>query len=115
MKRTLLGTSAAALLALAAVGCDVDVKDKGALPDVDVDVKEGRMPDVDVRGPDVDVKTKDATVKVPDVDVKSKEVTVKVPDVDVKSKDVTVKVPDVNVRIPKENENEDAPKDAEER
>ena len=91
MKRALLKTCAAAILAVAAGGCDVDVKDKGELPDVNVDVKAGRLPDVDVRGPDVDLKTKETTVKVPDIDVKSK--------------DVTVKVPDVDVRIPKENDN----------
>jgi len=70
-------------------GCDVDVKDKGELPRVDV--KGGRMPDVDVRGPEVDVKLKKETVTVPDIDVKTKQTTVTVPEVDVK--------------IPKENEN----------
>lgn len=55
-----------AVTALAA--CDVDVKDKGELPDVDV--KEGRAPDVDVTGPDVDVNREQKTITVPDVDVK---------------------------------------------
>lgn len=54
-----------AVTALAA--CDVDVKDKGEMPDVDV--KEGRAPDVDVTGPDVDVNREQKTITVPDVDV----------------------------------------------
>lgn len=56
-----------ATLGLLLAGCDVDVKDEGKMPDVDV--KEGRMPDVDVTGPDVDVETKEKTITVPDVDV----------------------------------------------
>ena len=94
MKRILLGISAAALVAIGTVGCDVDVKDKGKVPNVDVNVEPGRAPDLDVRGPDVDVKTKETTVKVPDVDISTKE--------------KTIKVPDVDVRIPKENDNEPA-------
>ena len=90
-----LKVGAAALLAITAAGCDVDVADKGKLPKVNVDVEPGRVPDVDVHGPDIDVKMKDKTVKVPDVDVKTK--------------DVNVKVPDVDVRIPRENDNEPAP------
>lgn len=34
--------------------CDVDVEDKGKLPEVNVE--PGRAPDVDVRGPDVNVE-----------------------------------------------------------
>lgn len=34
--------------------CDVDVEDKGKMPEVNVE--PGRAPDVDVRGPDVDVQ-----------------------------------------------------------
>jgi hypothetical protein len=74
---------------LAAMGCDVDVKDEGKLPEVDV--KAGRMPDVDVRGPDVDVRMEEKKVTVPDIDIKTKETTITVPDVDLK--------------VPKENEN----------
>ena len=97
MKRALLGTSAVVLIAVGTLGCDVDVKDKGQLPDVDVAVEPGRVPDVDVRGPDVDVKTKETTIKVPDVDIKTKK--------------KTIKVPDVDVRIPQENDNEEKPAD----
>ncbi|HEX6986453.1 MAG TPA: hypothetical protein VF170_13805 [Planctomycetaceae bacterium] len=87
-----LGLAAAALAALA--GCDVDVKDPGKLPSADVDVAPGEAPDVDVRGPEVDVTTEEKKVDVPDVDV------------DVDTKEETVTVPDVNVDVPEENENE---------
>ena len=48
-------------------GCDVDVKDDGELPKVDVD--PGRAPEVDVRGPDINVETEEKTITVPDIDV----------------------------------------------
>jgi hypothetical protein len=63
------------------LGCDVDVKDEGKMPDVDV--QPGRLPDVEVRGPDVDVHMEDKKVTVPDVDISTRETTVPVPDVDV--------------------------------
>lgn len=79
----------AVLVCAGALGaCDVDVKDKGELPEVEV--KEGRAPDVDVKGPDVDVGTQERSVTVPDVDVHKEE------------KSITV--PDVDVNVPKENE-----------
>jgi hypothetical protein len=77
---------------LATVGCDVDVKDKGKAPKVHVDVESGRLPDVDVRGPDVDVGTKEKEITVPEVDVS------------VKKKKTTITVPDIKVDVPQENE-----------
>lgn len=65
--RKCIAVLSAALMAIVMVGCDVDVEDKGALPEVDV--KEGEMPDVDVTTPDVDVEMEEKTVTVPDVDV----------------------------------------------
>jgi len=59
----------AGLISVSAVGCDVDVKEEGRAPDVDVAVDPGKLPDVDVRGPDVDVGTKKKEITVPDVDV----------------------------------------------
>lgn len=58
----------AGAMAVMLSACDVDMKDKGKMPEVDV--KEGRAPDVDVRGPDVDVGTDKKTITVPDVDVR---------------------------------------------
>lgn len=65
--RKLTTLLAVILMSFATIGCDVDVKDTGELPDVDVE--GGRAPDVDVTTPDVDVKTRTTTVQVPDVDV----------------------------------------------
>jgi len=75
-------------LTFAIVGCDVDVKDEGELPDVDVE--PGRMPDVDVKGPDIDIGTKEKEITVPDVDLEKKKIT----------------VPDIDVDIPNEEDNE---------
>lgn len=47
---TILLTGALGMLS----ACDVDVEDKGELPEVNVE--PGEAPDVDVRGPDVDVE-----------------------------------------------------------
>lgn len=92
MKRLTLAMFCCVSAAL--LGCDVDVKDEGELPDVDMQVEPGRAPDVEVRGPDVDVHAEEREITVPDVDV----------DVDTKKEPITV--PDVDVTIPQENENE---------
>jgi hypothetical protein len=52
---------------IALTGCDVDVKDDGELPKVDVE--PGRAPEVEVHGPDVDIGTEEKTITVPDIDV----------------------------------------------
>lgn len=62
------------------LGSDFNIKDKGALPNVNVSVEEGRMPDVEMDTPD-DVKMKDTTVSVPSVEMKEKKM--RVPSVDV--------------------------------
>jgi hypothetical protein len=86
----LSATTAAVLLGLAA-GCDIDVKDEGELPDVQVE--GGRLPDVDMRGPEIDVHREEKEIDVPT-------------DIDVKTEKRTIPVPDVDITIPKENENE---------
>jgi len=62
-------------------GCDVDVTDTGELPSMDVE--PGEAPEMDVRGPDVDVDTEPTEVEVPDVDVETETETLEVPDVDI--------------------------------
>ncbi len=76
--------------ALALAGCDVDVQDTGTPPSVDVD--PGVAPDVDVEGPDVDVRREERTVEVPDVDV------------DVSSEERRVEVPNVDINPPADDE-----------
>ncbi|MBV8685847.1 MAG: hypothetical protein JOZ90_08685 [Alphaproteobacteria bacterium] len=57
---------------LAALGaCDVDKTKNGALPDVDVNVSGGQLPEYNVTGPDVSVGTENKTIQVPTVDVKT--------------------------------------------
>lgn len=80
-KWTIVSAILAAALGLSA--CDVEKKEEGRMPKVDVDVKEGKLPDYDVDAPDVDVKTEKKTITVPDVDVNTEKKTINVPDVDV--------------------------------
>lgn len=82
---------AAGLFALA--GCDIDQTREGELPDVDVDVAEGQLPEFDVRGPDIDVESEERTIDVPT-------------GVDIETEERTIEVPDVDIDIPEENENE---------
>jgi hypothetical protein len=81
IKLSLLALSALLILPLAA--CQVTQTEEGEMPEVEV--KEGKLPEYDVDGPDIDVGTKETEVTVPDVDVsvegKKKKVTV--PDIDV--------------------------------
>lgn len=77
------GLGAVLGLLIPLVGCDVDVRDEGELPDVDVQTEPGRMPDIDAEGPDVDVRTEERTVDVPDVDIETEERVIEVPDVDI--------------------------------
>jgi hypothetical protein len=78
-----------AALMVPSMGCDVDVNDPGQLPDIQI--KNGRAPDVDVHGPDVRVREEKKEIEVPT-------------DIDVKTEKKTITVPDVDVTLPKENE-----------
>lgn len=87
-----------AVIAVLALMYDVDVKDNGALPDVDVSVQDkGQLPKYEVqktqegRLPNVDADVKGAA-RLPDVDVKA-------PDVNIKTEKKVIEVPtgvDVN-------------------
>lgn len=70
--RTKFLTAAALVGALTVGACDIDQTRDGEMPDVDVDVRGGQLPQYDVDGPDVDVSTTEDTivVKRPKVDVK---------------------------------------------
>ncbi|MHA6289538.1 hypothetical protein, partial [Maricaulis sp. CAU 1757] len=58
---------------------DVDQTEEGALPDVDVAVEGGNIPEYDVDVGEVVVGTTEEQVEVPDVDVEMEETTVDVP------------------------------------
>jgi hypothetical protein len=67
MKKIITAIAALGCVGLAA--CDVDKTKNGAMPDVDVNVSGGQLPEYNVQGPDVQVGTENKTVQVPTVDV----------------------------------------------
>jgi len=80
--------------ALAAAGCEVNVKDKGELPEVNVE--EGRAPDVEVKAPEVNVPEVEAPkIETPDVDLPKVDV-----DVDAGKDTVVVPKADVDTKQP---------------
>lgn len=69
-----LNRTAALLLALGASaialgGCQAEQTQEGELPDVDVAVEGGQLPEYEVETADVEVGTREETVTVPDIDV----------------------------------------------
>lgn len=57
------------MLVIGTTGCRVTQTEEGEMPDVDVKVEDGKVPEYDVDAADVDVKTETKTIEVPDVDV----------------------------------------------
>jgi hypothetical protein len=84
----LLVSTAFVVVSLAA--CDVTQTKEAELPDVDVDVKKGQMPEYEVETADIDVEKKTAKVPYPDVEV------------DVKKKEAEVSYPDIDIEMPGE-------------
>ncbi|NJK38406.1 MAG: hypothetical protein HC920_11995, partial [Oscillatoriales cyanobacterium SM2_3_0] len=58
-------------------------EEAGSLPDVDVSVEPGSLPEYDIQGPDVNVGVTERTVTIPKVIVVQEEETVEIPYVDV--------------------------------
>lgn len=82
-----------ALLMLATLSaCEIDKTEEGELPDVDLSVEGGNLPEYDVDTADVSVETQEQEVEVPDVDV------------DVGTETKTVDVPNVEVDMPEDDE-----------
>ncbi len=98
-----IGGVAAASLSLAA--CRVEQTREGALPDVDVDVSAGQLPEYEIqqtqegRMPDVDVDV--SAGKLPEYEVET-------PDIEVERKTVEVPYPDIDLEMPGEDEAEEA-------
>lgn len=86
----ILGLIVLAVVAVFALGTDVDIEDTGALPEVDISAEGGRMPDVDVNAPEIRVNTNTTTVKVPKVDVHMEEKTVKYPTINMNASEDSV-------------------------
>ncbi|AFY56136.1 hypothetical protein Riv7116_3688 [Rivularia sp. PCC 7116] len=70
-------------LVVALASCQIEKEQAARLPDVDVDVEPGRLPEYDIKGPDVNVGVRERTVTVPKVVVIQEKETVKVPYIDV--------------------------------
>lgn len=70
MKKTFTVLTAA-MFALSLSACDVDQTEEGSMPDVDVDVEGGNLPEFDVDAPEVEVKMEEKTIEVPVVDVEA--------------------------------------------
>ena len=51
--------------------CQVEKTQNGQMPNVDVNVSGGQLPEYNVQGPDVQVGTENKTIQVPTVDVKT--------------------------------------------
>ena len=68
-KNSYLALLAGTALTFALYGCDVDQTKEGKMPDVDVNVTEGQLPEYDIDTPDVDIKMEEKTIEVPDIDV----------------------------------------------
>ncbi len=63
--KLLVGTSCLVLFS----ACDVDQTKEGNLPDVDVNVSGGELPEYNVEGPSINVGTENKTIQVPTIDV----------------------------------------------
>lgn len=71
------------LMVMPLAACRVQQEETGSLPDVDVEVEPGSLPEYDIDGPDVNVGVTERTVTVPRVVVVQEEETVNVPYIDV--------------------------------
>lgn len=64
---------AAAAIAFGVFMVDIDMTEEAALPDVDVSVEGGNLPEFDADVGDVEVGSKEVTVTVPTVDIEPPE------------------------------------------
>jgi uncharacterized protein YoxC len=65
--------AAVALIAFGVYMIDVDMTEEARLPDVDLSVEGGNLPEFDAEVGDIDVGTEEVTVTVPTIDVESPE------------------------------------------
>lgn len=85
-KFTAIASAAIASITLAA--CDVQQTEEGEMPDVDMSVEEGNMPEFEVDGPEITTGTTTTEVEVPEVNVTTDTKTVEVPTIGVEPGDV---------------------------
>ncbi len=98
-------------MALVFTGCKVEKTAEGEMPEVDVQTKEGNLPEYDIvkteegNMPEVDVDVKGGKlpryeVETADVNVEKEKVRVEVPDVDIGTEEKTITVPTIDVDMP---------------
>lgn len=75
MKPSYIFAAVAGILVLvfAVYMIDIDQTEEARLPDVDVSVEGGQMPEFDAEVGDIETGSKDVTVTVPTVDIQSPE------------------------------------------
>lgn len=90
------------LLVIPLSSCQVEKEQAAELPDVDVAVDPGQLPEYDIKGPDVNIGVTERTVTVPKVVVIQEEETVKVPyiNVDVPGADREERTITAEVEVP---------------
>ena len=77
------GLAAILVIAFAIFFIDIVQTEEGALPDVDVSVEGGNLPEFDAQTDSVSVTEEEVDVEVPDVEVTTEEKTITVPGVEV--------------------------------
>ena len=77
------GLAAILVIAFAIFFVDIDQTEEGSLPDVDVSVEGGNLPEFDAQTGSVSVTEEEVDVEVPDVEVTTEEKTITVPGVEV--------------------------------
>lgn len=82
-----LGVVAVAAVAFGVYMIDVDQTEEASLPDVDVSVEGGNLPEFDAEVGSIEVTEETATVSVPDVDVSMEETEITVPAIDLNAPD----------------------------
>lgn len=67
------GIAALAALGFGAYMVDLDVTEEASLPDVDVSIEGGKLPEVEADAGDMDVGSEEVTVTVPTVEIETPE------------------------------------------
>lgn len=79
------GVAAIAVIAFAVFMVDVDQTQEAALPDVDIDVEGGQLPEFDAEVGSINVGETDVEVEVPDVEITTNTETVTVPTLNIEA------------------------------
>lgn len=79
------GVAAIAAIAFAVFMVDVDQTQEAALPDVDIDVEGGQLPEFDAEVGSISVGETDVEVEVPDVEITTNTETVTVPTLNIEA------------------------------